>query len=135
MASKQTSGGNSIIIAARSRDTVIQFASILILTERSKLYSMIAVFNEERRAIEGVPQIVEWDRMQSVMCMSHGIPSANINMKAGSIVFCTAKTMRFSECYYLTCLGTTLTIRTSRGIFTCQKPGKLLQAVQAPCIV
>lgn len=97
LAIKSTLGGNSVLIAAGSKDTVIQFATLLFLTEDSKIYSLQEVLEEDRRALKGIPQIVEWERMQSVLCMACRIPYANINMRAGSIQFCTAKTMRYSE--------------------------------------
>ncbi|KAF7976039.1 hypothetical protein HWV62_7940 [Athelia sp. TMB] len=97
LASKALRGGNTILIIAGSRDTVVQFSTILFVTASSRIHSLQEILKEERRAIQGVPQIVEWERMQSVLCMAHNIPYANINMKAGSITFCTGKTMRYSH--------------------------------------
>lgn len=97
LASKRVTGGNSVLIAAGSRDTVVQFTTILFLTERSRLHSLQSLFNEDRRALQGLPQIVEWERMQSVFCMAYRIPSAGINMRGGAITLCTAKTLKYSE--------------------------------------
>ncbi|KAF7977178.1 hypothetical protein HWV62_4621 [Athelia sp. TMB] len=94
LAGKSLRGGNTILIAAGSRDTTIQFATILFTTAVSSIHSLQRILGEDRRAIQGVPQIVKWERMQSVLCMAHNIPYANVNMKAGSITFCTGKTMR-----------------------------------------
>ncbi|KAF7976040.1 hypothetical protein HWV62_7942 [Athelia sp. TMB] len=94
LAGKVINGGNTILIAAGSRDTVIQFTTILFVTAPSKLHDLQDILNEKCRAIEGVPQIVEWERMQSVLCMAHNIPYANINMRAGAITFCTGKTLK-----------------------------------------
>ncbi|KAF7974568.1 hypothetical protein HWV62_11936 [Athelia sp. TMB] len=97
LASKPTTGGNTVLITAGTRDEIVQFATILITTEKSRLRSLQDVLCENRRVIEGVPQAVEWEHMRSVICMAHQIPSARVQMKAGSIQFCTAKTMRFAS--------------------------------------
>lgn len=94
LAGKTIPGGNTILIAAGSRDTVVQFTTILFLTAPSRLHCLQEILKEDRRALEGVPQIVEWERMQSVLCMAHNIPSATVNMRAGSIVFSTGKTLK-----------------------------------------
>ncbi|KAF7983524.1 hypothetical protein HWV62_21074 [Athelia sp. TMB] len=91
LSSKAVPGGNCVLIAAGSNDTVIQFATLIFLTEESKLYSSENILGDERRVVRGVPQIVEWERMQAVLCMAYRIPGANINMRGGVITFCTAK--------------------------------------------
>ncbi|KAF7968165.1 hypothetical protein HWV62_31704 [Athelia sp. TMB] len=78
LASKPTGAGNSVLIAAGSRDDVVQFATIIFTTEESHLRSLKPILNEARRCIEGVPQAGEWERMQSVLCMAHRIPSATM---------------------------------------------------------
>ncbi|KAF7966522.1 hypothetical protein HWV62_38064 [Athelia sp. TMB] len=93
LSSKAIPGGNFVLIAAGSRDTVIQFTTLIFTTEKSQLYSLRDVLNENRRAIVGVPHIVEWERMQAALCMAFRISSAAVSMKAGSLLFCTAKTM------------------------------------------
>ncbi|KAF7972077.1 hypothetical protein HWV62_19155 [Athelia sp. TMB] len=75
LASKAVRGGNSLLILAGSRDTV-------------------EILSEKRRTLEGIPCVVEWERMQSVFCMAYRVPSAYVPMKGGAITFCTAKTMR-----------------------------------------
>lgn len=97
LASKTVTGGNTILIAAGSRDTVIQFATVVFLTQTSKIYSMEESLGEDRRTLRGIPNIVEWERMQAGLCMAHRVPSANVNMRAGAVVFCTGKTMKYCE--------------------------------------
>ncbi|KAF7978622.1 hypothetical protein HWV62_45105 [Athelia sp. TMB] len=87
-------GRNHVLIKAGSRDTIVQFATVLFVTENSQLHSLLAILSENRRTIKGVPQIVEWERMQAVLCMAFNIPYANVDMRAGVITFCTGKTMR-----------------------------------------
>ncbi|KAF7985751.1 hypothetical protein HWV62_343 [Athelia sp. TMB] len=94
LARKLVLGGNHVLVDARVKSTIIQFTTILFVTEMSQLHSLRDVLGEKRRALQGVPQIVEWERMQSVLCMAFRIPRANIDMKAGAILFCTAKTMK-----------------------------------------
>ncbi|KAF7984850.1 hypothetical protein HWV62_10807 [Athelia sp. TMB] len=98
LASKTVSGGNTILVDASSKNSVIQFTTILITTGESHLIAMQQILGDYRRVITGIPQIVEWQRMQSTLCMAHRVPSADINMKAGSITFCTAKTLMFRSC-------------------------------------
>lgn len=90
-------GRNHVLIKAGSRDTIVQFATVLFVTENSQLHSLLAILSENRRTIKGVPQIVEWERMQAVLCMAFNIPYANVDMRAGVITFCTGKTMRTGE--------------------------------------
>ncbi|KAF7981387.1 hypothetical protein HWV62_33877 [Athelia sp. TMB] len=95
LVSKSISGGNTVLICAGTQNAVVQFTTILITTKESHLHSTQTILNDNRRSIEGIPQIVEWERMQAVLCMAYRIPYANVNMRAGSIVFCTAKTMKY----------------------------------------
>ncbi|KAF7967770.1 hypothetical protein HWV62_33179 [Athelia sp. TMB] len=95
LVSKSISGGNTVLICAGTQNTVVQFTTILITTKESHLHSTQTILNDNRRSIEGIPQIVEWERMQAVLCMAYRIPYANVNMRAGAIVFCTAKTMKY----------------------------------------
>ncbi|KAF7980409.1 hypothetical protein HWV62_38224 [Athelia sp. TMB] len=111
-------GRNHVLIKAGSKNTIVQFATILFVTETSQLHSLLALFNENRRTIKGVPQIVEWERMQASLCMAYNIPSANVDMRAGAIVFCTAKT-----------LGTASTSLTSSPV---KNPTAFLKKVPAP---
>lgn len=120
-------GGNSVLIAAGSKDTVIQFATLLFLTEDSKIYSLQLVLEEDRRGLKGIPQIVEWERMQSVLCMACHIPYANINMRAGSIQFCTAKTMGYGEFLELCILFLRLTASGSAASSPAKNPSKLFK--------
>ncbi|KAF7968767.1 hypothetical protein HWV62_29366 [Athelia sp. TMB] len=93
LSSKAIPGSNFVLIAGGTRDTVVQFATLIFTTEKSQLHSLREVLNENRRAIVGVPHIVEWERMQAALCMAFCIPSAAVSMKAGCILFCTAKTL------------------------------------------
>ncbi|KAF7981290.1 hypothetical protein HWV62_34203 [Athelia sp. TMB] len=110
-------GRNHVLIKAGSRDTIVQFATILFVTELSQLHSLVAIFNENRRTIKGVPQIVEWERMQAVICMAYNIPHASVDMRAGAIVYCTAKT-----------LGTAPTSASNSPV---KNPGAFLKKVPA----
>lgn len=73
----------------------MQFTTVLFLTENTRLHDLVEVLGEKRRLLEGIPQVVEWERMQAILCMAHSITYANVNMRAGSLQFCTAKTMGY----------------------------------------
>lgn len=129
LASKMIPGGNTILIDAGSRDTVLQFTTILFLTAPSRLHCLQEILKEDRHTLEGVPQIVEWERMQSVLCMAHNIPHATTNMCAGSIVFCTGKTPNNCEWITSQCLTCELTsiADTSGGSLPAKNPGKFFK--------
>ncbi|KAF7969377.1 hypothetical protein HWV62_27466 [Athelia sp. TMB] len=82
-------GNNFILIEAGTRDAIVQFTMVLFLTENTRLHDLVEVL-----ARSGV---VEWERMQVILCMAHSITYANVNMRAGSLQFCTAKTMGYGS--------------------------------------